>query len=128
MINNDIHLINCELDTTIQPTELADKDGSSQTNCHLPKQYLYEKSEVKQEDADDSSVFHSVDERCKTNNNKVMYIYFSCIPPTLIFINFLKLCAYRKIKMIIYSSCICMSLGSSSFICVRIWIYENIEC
>ena len=33
-------------------------------------------SEVKQEDADDSSVFHSVDEECMTNHNMVM-TYFS---------------------------------------------------
>ena len=37
-----------------------------------PAVFIEVSLEVKQEDTDESSVFHSVDEDCTTNNNKVM--------------------------------------------------------
>ena len=37
-----------------------------------PAVFIEVSLEVKQEDVDDSSIFHSVDEDCTTNNNKVM--------------------------------------------------------
>ena len=44
-----------------------------------PAVFIEVSLEVKQEDADDSSVFHSVDESCTTNNYKVITFHFLAI-------------------------------------------------
>ena len=43
-----------------------------------PAVFIEVSLEVKQEDADDSSFFHSVDEECTTNNGKVIYMLTFC--------------------------------------------------
>ena len=47
-----------------------------------PAVFIEVSVEVKQEDADDPSVFHSVDESCSTNNNKVITFLFWAIKTT----------------------------------------------
>ena len=76
--NNDIHLNNPGVDTTIQQmnsAELVDECGWSQSNNSLQKPYLYKKSfvdspDLKEEDADDS-----VHESPTTNFNQVTFLF-----------------------------------------------------
>ena len=95
VMNYDIHQENPEGDTTLQQmntiitdsAEVVDESGWSQTNNSLQKPCLYEKSlvdgpEVKEEDVDDSSVHHPVDES-PTTNTKVNTTLFFTIPTYL---------------------------------------------
>ena len=80
-MNNDIHLNNPGVDTTLtETTDLMDESEWSPTNSSLQSPYIDDEysvgnPEVKQEDVDDSSAYQSVDERCTTSSNEVTLLF-----------------------------------------------------